>query len=48
MLNTLCKQDKPGKDEKNTFYSERFHYNKNPECDKKRTTPYRTSPNSLK
>jgi hypothetical protein len=47
MLKTLCNQDKPGKNEKDRFFSESFHYNKNPECDKKRTTPYKNVPKQL-
>lgn len=42
MLKTLCNQEKPGKDAKHTFLSERFNHNKHPDCDKKRTTPYRS------
>lgn len=48
MLKTLCNQDKPGKNDRDTFFSERIHYKNNPECDKKRTTPYQKSPNNLK
>ena len=48
MLNTLCNQSKSGKNEKYSILSERIHYNKHPECDKKRTTPYKNVPNTLK
>ena len=48
MLNTLCNQNKPGKNDIHPRLAGRIHYNKHPECDKKRTTPYKNDPNTLK
>lgn len=47
MLSIHCNQEKPDKNDGGAFYSEKLHYKRNPEYDKKRTTPYKNVPKML-